>query len=64
MMATGNAVVDASQHGVLDIPPVLGVEGYQIHKRKVLSKRPQSKVYLAQHSGIGFQGVLGSKIEE
>jgi hypothetical protein len=35
-----------------DIPGVLGVEGYRIHKRKVLSTRAQSEVYLAQHSGI------------
>jgi hypothetical protein len=38
-VATGNPLVDLSQHGVLDIPGVLGVEGYQIHKRKVLSMR-------------------------
>jgi hypothetical protein len=49
---TGNPLVDLPQHGVLDIAGVLGVEGYQIHKRKVLSTRAQSEVYLAQHSGI------------
>ena len=49
---TGNPFVDLPQHGVLDIPGVLGTEGYRIHKRKVLSTRDQSEVYLAQHSGI------------
>ena len=33
----GNPFVDLPQHDVLDIPGVLGVEGYRIHKRKILS---------------------------
>ena len=52
LVATGNPLVDLSQHGVLDIPGVLDMEGYRIHKRKVISARAQSEVYLAQHSGI------------
>ena len=39
LVATGNPLVDLSQHGVLDIPGVLDLEGYRIHKRKVISAR-------------------------
>jgi hypothetical protein len=58
LVATGNPLVDLSQHGVLDIPGVLGVEGYQVHKRKVLSKRAQSEVYLAQYSAINDDEIV------
>jgi hypothetical protein len=34
------------------------VEGYQLHKRKVLSTRDGSEVYLAQHSGIDQEIVV------
>jgi hypothetical protein len=57
-VATGNPLVDLSQYGVLDIPGVLGVEGYQVYKRKVLSKRAQSEVYLAQHSAIDDDEIM------
>jgi hypothetical protein len=55
---TSNPFVDLPQHGALDIPGVLGVEGYQLHKRKVLSTRDGSEVYLAQHSGIDQEIVV------
>lgn len=55
---TGNPLNDLCQHGVLHVPGVLGVGGYQLHKRKIISSTNLSEVSLAQHSGINHAEVV------